>query len=131
MVLVGEGIYVGSKTRRRRGVNTSDMVVDTDLVEEQLSAIDSIERTSAGTVTHMLAGISDRLLEDVDEVWRTEFAEGNQLLGAGFNCLMQHLLGDPGEAEVSAHGGGSRRTGTQTRARLAQPLWRRGAASEE
>lgn len=79
----------------------------------------------------MLARVSDRLLEDVDEVGRAEFAEGNQLLGAGFNCLMQHLLGDPEETEVSACRDGSRGTSTPTRARLAQPSRRLGAASQE
>ena len=47
------------------------------------------------TVPYLLCRVSCRLLEEVYEVGRAEFAQCDEIFGACINCLMEGILGDP------------------------------------
>jgi hypothetical protein len=69
---VCEGVDVGRQTGRRGSIYTGDMVVDANLLRRGL----------------------DRLLYEVDEVWRAQFAQGLEGLGASLDGGVKLILVD-------------------------------------
>lgn len=67
---VGEGVDVGGQAGRGRGVYAGDMVVHADLLRGRL----------------------DGLLDEVDEIGGSEFAQCLEGVGAGFNGREEFLF---------------------------------------
>lgn len=76
MLFVCKGVYVSSKTRGRRGIDASDMVVDSDLVDGQAFA--TLSHGKGQATAYMFASISRGLFQEMNQVRRTQFAQGDE-----------------------------------------------------
>lgn len=63
VLVVCQGVDIGSQAGRGRGIYTGDMMIHANVT----------------------ARIALVLLEKVDEIWRTKLAQGDEGLGTGFN----------------------------------------------
>lgn len=91
MLLVSEGVYVGSQTGRGGGINTGNMVVYSNLTGSQSCVFN---KNIASSWAYMFSRVPDGLLQEVDQIWGTKFAQGNKGLGSGVDGLLENLLRD-------------------------------------
>ncbi len=75
------------------------MMVDANLHTKRRLGRDVKARQMASGVAHMSGSASQRLFEKMDEVWRAEFAQGDQLLISRLDGVVKDLLSDSGKAE--------------------------------
>lgn len=64
------------------------MVVHTNLIHGQSTFLGSSTSEGVRLVAYMLAGVTSLLLQEVDQIRRTKFAEGDERLGAGIDGLL-------------------------------------------
>lgn len=88
MLLVGEGIDVRSQAGRGGGIHASHMMVYANLMQGQPIMLDGSLSGREKLVAYMFAGVTGLLLQKVDKVRRTKFAEGDERLGAGVDGLL-------------------------------------------
>lgn len=88
MLFVGECIYVRSQAGRGGGIHACHMVVHANLIYGQSKDLGSSTSGKARLIAYMLAGVTGLLLQEVDKIRRTKFAEGDERLGAGIDGLL-------------------------------------------
>lgn len=88
MLLVGKCVYVRSQAGRGGGIHAGHMVVYTNLMQGQSIVLDRSWSGKGKLVAYMFAGVAGLLLQQVDKIRGTEFAEGDERLGTGIDGLL-------------------------------------------
>lgn len=83
MLAVSQGIDVGGKTGRRGCIDTGDMMVDSDLGGRGWLA--TARARGCASESYLLARVSCRMLQEVDEIGRAKLAKGNKGFGSSVN----------------------------------------------
>lgn len=88
MLLVGECVYVRSQAGRGGGIHAGYMVVNANLMKCQSMVLDRLRSGRIRFVAYMLARVTGLLLQKVDEIRRTKFAQGDERLGTGIDGFL-------------------------------------------
>lgn len=88
MLLVGECVDVCSQAGRGGGIHAGDMVVYANLMQCQSMVLDRLRSGMVRLVAYMLARVTGLLLQKVDEIRRTKFAQGDERLGTGIDGFL-------------------------------------------
>lgn len=67
------------------------MVVYSNLTGSQSCVFN---KNIASSWAYMFSRVPDGLLQEVDQIWGTKFAQGNKGLGSGVDGLLENLLRD-------------------------------------
>lgn len=88
MLFVGECVYVCGQAGRGGGIHAGDMMVYANLIQCQSLVLGGLPSGEGKVVAYMLARVASLLLQEVDKIRRTEFAEGDERFGAGIDGLL-------------------------------------------
>ena len=72
---VGQGVDVGGQARGRGGIDAGDMVVYAYL-HKVLARVPEMLLLPSRVTNYLFVGGFDRLFDEVNQIWRAEFAQG-------------------------------------------------------